>query len=115
MARSLNIAASHSASLLSEVRSLPQIRLQPTTEVVTSVVFRKQTIATIDHRRAIAEIAVPAADVHELLARHDGVTRGRSGIAIHVICASRIHIAVGLILRRRDEILYGWQLLSSSP
>ncbi|MQA75938.1 MAG: hypothetical protein GEU88_16665 [Solirubrobacterales bacterium] len=94
---------------------MPQIRLEPKTEAVTSVVFHAETIGTIDHDRQIAQIAMPARRVHETLADNDGVERGPIGVTVQLISASRVETAVALIRESRDQRLFGWQALAASP
>ena len=85
------------------------------TTAVTSVVFRTETIATIDHCRQSAEIVVAAGETSELLAAHGNVERGQTGVILELLSASRVQTALALILRGQDELLYGWQLRVSSP
>ena len=106
---------SGSAALLSQVRAMPQIRLEPKTGAVTAVVFRAETIAVIDHNQQIGEIAAPAARVDEVLADHDEVGRGSPGVTVNLTCARRVQTAVALIRESRDQELYGWQALAASP
>lgn len=82
---------------------------------MTSVVFRTDTIATIDHCRQFAEIVVAAAETSGLLAAHGNVERGQTGVTLELLSASGVLTALALIRRGQDELLYGWQLRVSSP
>jgi hypothetical protein len=106
---------SGSAVLLARVRSVPQLRLEPKSADVTSVVLHTKTIARIDEDRQIAEIGVAAERVHDVLANHDQVERGPLGVTVRLLSASGIQTAIALIRESRDQELYGWQASTSSP
>ena len=78
------------------------------------MVFRTDTIATIDHCRQSAEIVVAAAETSGLRAAHGNVQRGQTPVTLELLSASRVQTALTLILRGQDELLYGWQLRLSA-
>jgi hypothetical protein len=105
--------ASDPAAVLARLRSLPQVRLQATTDAVTSIVFRATTIAMIDRDRQTAEIPAPPPQAQ--LAEDGDVQRGPMGLTVHLTSASRGDTAVDLIRGSLDAALYRWQLDASSP
>jgi hypothetical protein len=106
---------SGSAAVMSRVGSLPQVRLVRSSEAVTAVVFHVKVIARINHGRQVADVALAEARVDEVLADHNDVERGPLGVAVGLSSASAVRTAVALIRESRDQVLYGWQALVSSP
>ncbi len=102
-------------SLLEQVRLLSQVCLAARSEAVTDVVFRARTLATVDHVRLVAEVAVSAAEVDEILAEHREAERGPAGVTVRLTSAAAVCGAAALIRRGRDEVLYGWQLAAAGP
>ena len=96
-----------SATVLERVRSIPQLRLEASSEAGTSVVFHGTTIARIDEARQTAEISVAVAGVGATFAGQDGVERGPLGVTLGLGSANGVQTAVGLIREVRDQGLYG--------
>jgi hypothetical protein len=107
--------ASNAATVLAQVRSVPQLQLEQETDSVTTVVFRGRTIAHVDGGQQSAEIVVPAVELDQVLAEHRDVERGPIGVTVNLTSPSCVQTAVALICRGVDEAVYRGQLRSSNP
>jgi len=105
----------NAATVLEQVRWLPQVRLDRRMDGVTAVVSHERTIAVVDGAMQRVEIAVSVADVERVLAEHPGAERGPNGVTVQLTSAGRVQTAVELIRQAVDEALYHWQRTSANP
>jgi len=105
----------NAATVLEQVRWLPQVRLERRIDGVTAVCFHARTVALLDGQRQRAEIAVADTDRDRVLTEHRDAERGPIGVSVHLISPSRVRTAVELIERGVDAAMYHWQLSTANP
>ena len=105
----------NAATVLEQVRWLPQVQLELRSDAVTAVRFHARTIALIDGERQRAEVAVADTDLDRVLAEHRDAERGPIGVSVHLISPSRVRTAVELIERGVDAAMYHCQLSTANP